>query len=203
MTNSMSAVSRFLSELSLHFGKRFESEEAEDQWLDSMERNLRVYTPSVLERACKRIVDTRKDRYFPLPAECRAACEEIVKIEKAEQAPKFDDAAKAKSAYASHDWKTRLADDLIMCPLGRRAAQEGWILSLHDYVREHEELPRADFQIKRCIEAAKGFDAAYESLLRDKAQGKAGALNSNLTALGDTMLKRRNELRARVMGRVG
>jgi len=194
-----SAVSKFLTELSLHFGKRFESEEAEDQWLDSMERNLRVYTPSVLDRACKRIVDTRKDRYFPLPAECRAACEEIVKVEKAENTNRLDE---PKHKFAGHaDWQYRLADDLIMCGLGRRAAEEGWILSLHDFCRNNGRLPKEQWEIRKCVDGAKGFDEAYEGLLREKAAGRSTALQNELIALGDAMLARREKLSARVLGR--
>jgi hypothetical protein len=192
-----SAVTKFLTELSLHFGKRFESDEAEDQWLDSMERNLRVYTPSVLERACKRIVDTRKDRYFPLPAECRAACEDIVKIEEAEKAPLLRE---PQHKFAGHaDWQYRRADELIMIgPLGKQAAREGWILSLHDFIRENGRLPTSDLEVRKCKDAARGFDEAYERLLRN-----GGVLSPNLIALGDAMLKRRESLRARVMGREG
>lgn len=192
---TVSAVSKFLTELSLHFGKRFDSEEAEDQWLDSMERNLRVYTPSVLERACKRIVDTRKDRYFPLPAECRAACEEIVKIEKAESATRLDEPKHKFSGHA--DWQYRLADDLIMSDLGRRAARDGWILSLHDFCRNNGRLPTQEFEIKKCIDGARGFDRAYEAVLN----GAGGVCAKALEGLGDTMLKRREALRARVLGR--
>jgi hypothetical protein len=189
------AVSNFISELSLHFSKRFDSEAAEDQWLDSMRRNLRTYSPSVLKRACQRIVDTRKDRYFPLPAECRRACEEIEKVERAENARPLD--THAHPLQVGADWKYRLADDLIMCGLGKRAAQEGWILSLHDYCRNNGRLPTQEHEIRKCIQDAKGFDQAYEDVLN----GNGGALTKALEALGDTMLKRREALREKVLGR--
>ncbi len=198
---SVSAVSKFLSELSLHFGKRFETDEAEDQWLDSMQRNLRIYPASVLDRACKRIVDNRKERYFPLPAECRAACEEVIKLEKAEQAPKFDDAATAKAKLDASDWQYRQADDQIQCSLGRRAAQEGWILSLHDFAREKGRIPTQEYEIRQCITSARGFDEAYEELLREKALGRSTSLQNSLIQLGDMMRQRREKYRQMVLGR--
>jgi hypothetical protein len=196
MTTQAEAVSKFLSELSIHFLKKFDSEEAEDLWLDSMERNLKVYSPSVLQRACQRIIDTRKDKYFPLPSECKARCDEIEKIDKASAPPTIEDKAKQLGDHADHRY--RLADELIVSgvPVCRRAAQEGWTLSLHDFIRENMRLPTQDWEIRKCIDGAKGFDEAYEAVLN----GKGGVCAKALEGLGDTMLKRREALRARVMG---
>lgn len=191
------AVSNFVSELSLHFSKRFDSESAEDQWLDSMRRNLRSYEPRVLKRACQKIIDTRKDRFFPLPSECRAACEQVIKLEKAEEGPRLDDAHKANPLKGNADWQFRLADELIMCGLGRRAAHEGWILSLHDFCRINGRLPTQDYEIKKCIDSAKGFDQAYEAVLN----GEGGVCAKALEGLGDAMRKRRESLRVRVLGK--
>ena len=40
------------------------------------------------------------------------------------------------------------ADGLIQSDLGRQAAQEGWIIALHDYCRENRELPGIDRAVK-------------------------------------------------------
>lgn len=189
------AVSEFVAELSLHFSKRFDTESAEDQWLDSMRRNLRVYAPSVLQRACRRIIDTRKDRYFPLPAECKKACDEIEKLEKADNAPKLDTHAHPQKGHA--DWQYKLADELIQCGLGKRAAKEGWILSLHDFCRNNGRLPTQEFEIRKCIDGARGFDEAYEAVLN----GRGGACAKALEGLGDSMLKKREQYRAMVLGK--
>lgn len=193
------AVTNFVSELALHFHKRFDSEAAEDSWLQSMYRNLRPYPPSVLRRACQRIIDTRKDRYFPLPAECKKVCDEIERIERSEQAPTL---VEPKHKLAGHaDWEYRLADDLIMCSLGKRAAEEGWILSLHDFARVNGRLPTQEWEIRKCITSARGFDEAYEDLLREKANGRSTGLQNSLIHLGDEMLKRREKYRQMVLGR--
>lgn len=193
------AVTNFVSELALHFHKRFDSEAAEDSWLQSMYRNLRPYPPSVLRRACQRIIDTRKDRYFPLPAECKKVCDEIEKIERSEQAPKLVDPT--HKLAGNSDWQFRLADDLIQCSLGRRAAQEGWILSLHDFARVKGRIPTQEYEIRQCITSARGFDEAYEELLREKALGRSTSLQNSLIQLGDMMRQRREKYRQMVLGR--
>jgi hypothetical protein len=191
MSTQAEAVSSFLSELSLHFGKRFETEDAEDQWLDSMERNLKGYTPSVLKRACQKIIDTRKDRYFPLPAECRKACEEVIKIDRAEATPSFiPGSVDPKNLQSKYDQAYAHADWLIMQgPMGKQAANEGWILTLHDFIRENGHLPK-DYEITKCKATAKGFDEDYAKCLR----GEAGYLSKSLAGLAETMLKRRYKL---------
>jgi hypothetical protein len=190
-------VSKFLTDLIVHFPVRHDGDAAEDAWLQSMFRNLRNYKSSVLDRAAQRIIDTRGDRRFPLPAEIRKVCDEIEKLDRIETAPKFDDAARAKKLQDGHDWQKKLADELIMCSIGKRAAQENWILSLHDFCRLNSRLPTNDYEIRQCIESARGFDRAYEALLRDQGN----MMRRPLIDLGDTMLKHREELRVRVLGK--
>lgn len=197
MTAQAEAVSKFLTELSLHFIKKFDSEEAEDLWLDSMERNLKVYSASVLKRACQRIIDTRKDKYFPLPSECKTRCDEIEKIDKLDERRPLDPRSTDNPKSGTSDWQFKLADELIMCGIGRRAAQEGWILSLHDFCRLNGRIPTQDHEIRKCIDAARGFDRAYEAVLN----GEGGVLAKPLEGLGDAMLARREKLRAMVLGR--
>lgn len=189
MGKQAEAVSKFLAELSLHFGKRFDTEEAEDQWLASMERNLRGYSAAILDKACQRIIDTRKDRYFPLPSECRAACEEAAKFERlsAPQMPLDHPSERPGSHYA-------LADDLIHSDLGRQAAEQGWVGALHAFICKEGRLPK-DYEIRKCVGWAKEFDEAYEQVLR----GDGGACGQALERLGAAMLARREKFRDRVL----
>lgn len=189
-------VLNFLRVVGAQFAKRHASPADERIWLDSMVKGLKDYQASVLDRAAQRIINTKTDPGFPYLAECRKACDEIIKLERAEKTPKFDDAAREKSRINGSDWQYRLADELIMSgPLGKRAAKEGWVLSLHDFCRNKGRLP-LDHEVSKCIQDAKGFDEAYEAVLN----GNGGALTKALEALGDTMLKRREALRAKVLG---
>jgi hypothetical protein len=59
------------------------------------------------------------------------------------------------------------ADRLIQSDLGRQAAQEGWIVALHDYCRENRELPGID-------RAAKLRKAAFERIAQREEWALAG-----------------------------
>lgn len=191
-------VQKFLATVMSHFNKLHKSDTDEEAWMMSMIAGLKGYDATVLERAAQRILLTRKDPGFPYLSQCREACEEIIKIERAERTPKFDEASKRKSEIDGADHKHRLADELICAgELGRRAAREGWILSLHDFCRINGKLPTEDWQIRKCIDSAKGFDRAYEAVLN----GEGGPCAKSLEALGDTMLKTREKKRALVLGR--
>lgn len=196
-------VLTFLRTIQSQFSKRHASPADEKIWLDSMVRGLRDYDASVLDRAAQRIIMSKTDPGFPYLAECRKACEEIIKLERAERTPKFDEAERDKVKYASADWQAKLADDLIMSVrfgLAKRAAQEGWVLSLHDFARENNRLPERDWEIRKCVDAARGFDQAYEELLRDKAHGRSTPLQNSLIHLGDGMRQRREKYRQMVLG---
>jgi hypothetical protein len=185
------AVSDFIQELSLHFHKKLDSEADEDMWLASMRRNLQGYSADVIRRGCRRIIDFRKERFFPLPSECRKACEEVIQLEKASSTPKFvPGTPDPKSLQSKYDQAYAHADWLIMQgPMGKQAANEGWILTLHDFIRENGRLPK-DYEITKCKATAKGFDEDYAKCLR----GEAGYMSRSLAGLAETMLKRRYKL---------
>lgn len=186
-------VSQFITDLAIHFGRKHDTPEAEKAWLQSMFSSMRGYNADVLRRAADKIIGTRTERSFPLPAECKRVCEEI---------QRFDETTKPRALIdhphkndAMSEWRWRLADDLIMCPMGREAAKDGWIGALHDFARENGRLPTGS-EISKCKADAKGFDEAFMKC----ARGECGELSKSLTDLGQTMLKRREKLRARVLG---
>jgi len=79
------------------------------------------------------------------------------------------------------------ADRLIVCDLGRLAADEGWILSLHDFCRKNRALPN-DRQVGDLRLAARRFDEAFALARSLKTkQGRA------LMELGATMLAGRDD----------
>lgn len=188
------AVSQFITDLAVHFGRKLDTPEAEDAWLKSMVAALRGYGASVLKEAAQRIISTRTERSFPLPAECKKVCDDIASREalaKGMQLLQPD----AKNVPEYSDWRFKLADDLVMCPMGKQAAREGWIGCLWAFCRKNMRMPK-DHEIHQCKTDAKRFDEAYEWCLR----GEGGVANHALVKLGDSMLARREELRARVLG---
>jgi hypothetical protein len=191
------SVSNFITSLVVHFPVRHDSDAAENAWLQSMLKNLKPYGASVLSRAAQRIIDNRKDRRFPLPAECRSACEEIIKLDRASETPRFEAASNnATSAQSEYDRRYAHADWLItQAPIGKAAAKEGWVLSLHDFIRINGRLPTERHEIDKCKASAKGFDQAFAECVR----GEAGFLSRPLLGLGESMLRRRHKIEDMVL----
>ena len=187
------AISKFVADVALHFPNRFDTEASEDEWLQSMSRNLRGYSADVLKYAAQKIIDTRTDRRFPLPSECKKICNEIAQREAAEK-PQLGVDKKLPPLHS--DSRVKWADTLIDCPIGREAARDGWVLSLHDFARVNGKLPVGS-EIAACKAGAKGFDEAFTLC----ARGEAGPLNKPLLGLGQAMLARRRELEVRLLGR--
>lgn len=208
-------VSDFLSKLVIHFPVRFESEEREAEWLRSIVDTLGGYDADVLAKAAQRIIDTRTDRRFPLPAMIREICLEITEDARRSALP--IDTPDAPPRFASYRYK--LADELLMTEMGRQAARDGWVLGLHHFVVEHGRLPDANkrqpFEIwdemadggidKRTLmlteveylrRSAQDFEA-----YRARCEGGKFALAGALAGLGAQMAARGEELADRVLGR--
>lgn len=167
-------------------------EEQEKKWFDMMIRELRPFSPEVLERAATDISRSRKDRRFPTLADCLSACYEAKKWLDAQNPVLPRDAG--KKAGDNSESRYALADDLVRGPMGREAARDGWILALHDFIRQNMRLPDAG-EVHRIKISIRDFEEAYEKTLRG---GWAGA--SALAQLGDKMAARREELRQMVLG---
>jgi len=130
-------IEKFMGLLGSVWGKRHESEEAEAEWLRAWANMLKPFEPWVLEAAAQRLIETRRDRYFPTPAEVRDLLVAI-RAEDARSKPQM------KVSHADqHPDPLALADHLIDCQLGRTAARDNpsWIVPLHDFCRENRRLP--------------------------------------------------------------
>ena len=140
------------------------------------------FAEGVQDEACTEIMKHHKSRVFPTPAQCRKACEDVVE--------QRGQAAMRKPLPVFHPaWSKPVmakADNLIRGPLGKRAADEGWILSLHDFCRNEQRLP-VNFEISGCINSANEFNDAYR-----KSQEHGGAMGASLVKLGTAMLARRD-----------
>ena len=180
----MNAVD-FVTNLVMHFPVRHENAEREREWLGSIVAAVKFYEGDILAAAVQRIIDTRTDRRFPLPAEIRKVCNQVA-VDSQKGKMSFEPKMGKSDAFSDH--RVRLADELIVGPMGRRATKEGWILSLHDFCRKNARLP-SDYEIKPLITAALGFRDAYEEAIRGGWPGARG-----LASLGDKMNARREEL---------
>jgi len=183
---SNAAVSNFMTDLVTHFPKKHESPAAEKVWLQSMASTLRGYSDSVLRQAAQNIIDTREDRYFPLPAECKQACDAVQKVQeivtRAQTLPQLQ-------TGVGDEWspeRVKFAYELVRCGMGRQAAQDNtcWVLGLWHFCRKFQRLPetREIDQLKR---DAREFDEAYAKCVR----GVAGPMSKVLEKLGASMLK--------------
>ena len=191
MNASQAGIANFITSLRIHFPTRHDSEMLEIEWIRSIRDAISFYGDETLKAVAQRIIDTRTDRRFPLPAEIRKACSQVA-VDSQKGKMSFEPKMGKSDAFSDH--RVRLADELIVGPMGRRATKEGWILSLHDFCRKNARLP-SDYEIKPLVTAALGFRDAYEEALRGGWPGARG-----LASLGDKMNARREELGKIVAG---
>ena len=198
MIIDVDAIQKFIGDLALHFSTpKHGSTVAEAAWLKSMVAELRGYSPEVLDRAARRIITTRKYRNFPLVAECRQACRDVAgEIEFDKHVQTLPTLREATGTEWSTE-RVKLAYDLCKgTQVGKEAARDGWVLSLWDFVRKHQRVPKGSAEIEACRRGAKEFDEAYAKCVKG---GWAGA--DQLVALGSSMLAKREKLSAEVLGK--
>lgn len=195
----------FLTTLQTQFRvKRHESDEHEAKWVEMMVAELKGYSAEVLEQAAKNMIRKRRNEFFPVLSECLAACDDAKHwIDQAN--PRFK--LQAAKASPGTNERRRLADELIMGEMGRQAAREGWIVGLHDFIRDNQRLPDAG-QVRKLKSAADGIPHDLDTCLAgmsrapEKLDGRGGSfrqidgrdLSAALRDLGISMLARREKL---------
>jgi hypothetical protein len=180
-------VNKFLTTVGSVWGKRHEGEEAQREWFKSWLFALEKYDAWVLEAAARRIVDERKDDYFPKPAEVHQVCRAIIAEDK--------NTKPTLTAPTGPANPFKLADELMRCELGRRAAREGWALTLRDFIAEKHRLPD-EGEARRLIRIRDEFIVKLGECLR----GEGGLFGAGLADLGKKMVKRELEIARRVLG---
>lgn len=194
---STKGVLKFIDDLSVNFSFRRDwDEEREKNWSTLMVRELGGFHDEVLARACREIILTRgkrpNEQWMPTIAECLKACREaqfMVDGEKNEGRLKLSAGPLEKKFAPWSDERMKLANELVMTPQGKRAAKEGWILSLHHFIRENGEAPRTAAEEDKLRRAAQYFDERYRVCLNGGFSQAA-----MLVEMGTKMLKRREEL---------
>lgn len=185
----MIAVQKMLDELGLHFPKRLDDPDGEEAWVASWIRAFKNYQTWVLEAATVRIIEGRTERSHPIIADVKKVCHEIIR-EDAESKPRLQTPEPGVSdAY-------KLANDLIKGELGRRAAREGWVLTLRDFIVRERRLPEGRIEIERIINIRDKF---LNNLI-DCMEGRGGFFGGDLVKLGKSMAKREHQIAARVLG---
>jgi hypothetical protein len=193
-------VTKFIAELAAHFPPRHpKGSDTEKAWLQSMVRELKGYRATELDNAARRIIQTRKRTDFPLLADCKAACDEAKKWLDLQEAklPTGAQHSKPEDIYSAE--RVRLADELIVGPMGRAAVEGNWILALHDFIRINRRLPDQG-EVKRIRSGGRPFRGKFQTFEEAYAECVRGEWPQakKLLELGDKMLKRRAELADRV-----
>lgn len=182
------AITKFLEAVLLHYPPYRWDEEQEKSWSKTMIVELRGFGPAVLDKAITNMIRTRKDRRTPLVAECVQACVEAkrwIDIESGKQDLPLE---KQKTVGEYSDDRVRLANDLVMSPLGKQAAKEGWIGVLHGFCRRNLRMPMGQ-EIADCKREAQEFDKIYAVSV------KGGWPQAReFEKLGAKMLRKRQEL---------
>lgn len=194
---STAAISKFLTDLAVHFPPKHARPELETAWLRSMSETLRGTPADVLDAAARKIIATRKYTTFPLPAECRQACmqaaEEMAARRRLETLP----AMRGPNPNYYSEERDQLADDLMKCELGRQACHEGWQLAMWNFCRDNMRHPHAH-EIERCKRDARGFDQTYEEVRR--ASENVGHMRNPILDFARNMLAEREKIKAEVLG---
>lgn len=193
---STRGVLKFIDELGVNFSYRKDwDEEREKSWSTLMVRELGGYSDEILAHACRDIIVTRGKRqgeqWMPTIAECIKACRDaqfLIDGEKNKGKLPLGAGPLEKKFAIWSDERRVLADQLIMTSQGKQAAQEGWILGLHNFIREHARVPRQSEE-NALRTSSREFEEEYRKCL---SGGFACA--KPLAELGTKMLQRREEL---------
>lgn len=125
----------FLNKARAHFGdpKLSEGVNEADFYADFY-RELGYYSDRCLDLAWQQLVSSKNKRVFPLVAECREACRAASRTLSAEEPPKLVKRDDGKCAHED-------AGRLICSPMGRQAAEDGWVVGMYDFCLEHRRYP--------------------------------------------------------------
>jgi|SRR5687767_5847129 len=166
-------------------------------WQLDYEEALSFYSDRVLEFAAKKLIFAeRKTAMFPVPAECLKSCKEV-----------HGEFAKPEPKRKGHDeWSPeaiKRADELLCSDIGRRAADEGWVWQLWDFLRRQQRWPNGQE-----ADRLKAHSIAVNSETTDfvRAEENAGRLVAPTRKLLGEMSRHRKELREiayGVSGKVG
>ena len=181
MSTDAKHVTPFLVRLQTMYGEPDSDDTA--AFMREYVRLLKGFSARTLEAAGDLVLRRNRFKTWPTIGECIKACEDANEEAAAKVPPSFG----TKQPEWS-DERVRAANAMIVCDLGRRAGDEGWILALWDFCREQQRLPRPH-ETGALVAKSRGFDDAYGKC----CDGTVTILAADLKAWGESILRRRNE----------
>lgn len=171
---------RFMERMVLVYG----APESDDppEFMREYARMLKDYRDDVLDAAMDRLLRTRKFKTWPTIAECLTAADDVI-TSRARSVPRSNETI----GYPER------ADAVLKTELATRAANEGWVLGLYDFVRESGKTPR-DFEIHELMDSAKYVDRCAAGTI------DMGVAHSALLQMARKMIIRREGLARTVLG---
>lgn len=159
-------------------------------YLKEVQKLIAKYSPPELDKAADLLM--RSSKWFPKPSEIAVACADAREMLTPSQP--FDPAKKKNLDWTKESMER--ADRLIQSELGRKAADEGWILGLWDHYRKTPRQPTPK-EIIRAKEKAEEFNEAYRESTRIPICQFIG-----LPKLGELILARRAQKAALTQGEI-
>jgi hypothetical protein len=160
---------RFLDVLARHLPMPSSMANSPEAWAKDYISRLDSFPDEVLEAAANRILDDAKSRRFPLPGECTIACKDALNDLEFKRRMRPNNTAEIKNVPlgqrdpACSDVRQKLANDLIRCPLGFRASEEGWIARLWDFCRDAGRLPNQN-EVEAIVAKHKVAEKDFEDM---------------------------------------
>ena len=182
---------RLIARIATVFGTPDHSTDPEG-FIRELARVTKSYSEPELEKAADHLLSTfvpTQRKPWPTPAEICCACQDARELLNPPR----------PIPYRYPDWSPESiskAYKLIVSDVGRRAADEGWILSLWDFCRKKHRLPNASEQV-----TIKGHAHSFNEAFAEVERGKT-PLDKMLKALGETMLRRRDKLARMAHGEI-
>lgn len=161
-----------------------------ESFIDEYVRGLSRYNVDQLNEGADELFRTLKKEFrvshWPTIKECLDSCNTAARIIHARHNPP----PKVTRDYAAEDNRTyneRRAAEMIRGPVAERACRDGWIVGLHDFVRDNQRLPHGTEEQDLMDDAA---------FVRECAAGNVdmGAMHKGLRTLATAMLVRRAKL---------
>lgn len=128
-------------------------------FLAELERVAKAYTAECQELAGDMVLAATKQTWWPslgVIADALNAAQDRLFAKRHDAGPKYPDWAPSRLSNANR---------IIRSPMGRQAAEEGWIGALWDFARVEERLPHGS-ELARCKRIAKDADAAAAEVYR-------------------------------------
>lgn len=168
--------------------------EQEETYGKTIIARLKEFPAGVITQTRDKIVAERTDRRTPLASEIIAMARDIDTWQKRQQGQLVLTAEQKAARYSEE--RERLANDICMGPMGRRAAREGWVLPLWNHIVEHGRAPD-EHGIAACKRAAREMMEFYEELLRKEDTSQ---LHKGIVGLAESIQERRRRLEKMILG---